>query len=121
MRTIPALAVVTSLALALMVVGGLGLNAHLGDDGEVGVTGELNDTAGSNESISPDEGTDGGFFSFVVSAIGTMKDILGLLVWLPATLQGLGVPATVAYAVGVPLQLIIVISIIQIAIQFDIR
>jgi hypothetical protein len=121
MRTIPILAVVVALGLSMLILGGLGVSDHFGDDGATGLEGEVEQQAGENESISPEEGDDGGFFSFVLGALGQMKDMFGLLLFLPSTLESFGVPAIVSRAVGHTVQLIITLGLVQIALQWEVR
>lgn len=121
MRTITVLAAVVSLGLSMMIIGGLGVSDYLGSSGETGLQKAVNDSANSEDSLNPDEGDDGGFFSFVAGAINTMRDTFGLLVFLPSTLASLGLPDPAARAIGHSIQLIVTIALVQIAIQFTIE
>lgn len=120
MKMMPLLAIVVALGLSLTVLAGLGVD-EFGDSGETGLQEEVNDSTEGNESIDPDEGDDGGFFSFVVGGLGQMRDLMGIALFLPGTLRSLGAPAVIATAIGRGTQLIILVGLVQVALQFDIR
>lgn len=121
MRMMPILAVVVALGLSLTVLAGLGISDEFGDDGDVGLSEEINDTANQDEAVSPDEGDDGGFFSFLVDGLATIRNMMGIVVYLPSTLESLGAPAVLARAIGHGSQLVIAIGMVQVALQYDIR
>lgn len=120
MRMMPLLAIVVALGLSLFVLGGLGVS-QFGSGGEVGLQEEVNDSTKDEESIDPEEGDDGGFFSFVVGGLGRIRELVGIALFLPSTLRSLGAPGVLASAVGRGTQLIILVGLVQIALQFDIR
>lgn len=121
MRMMPLLAVVISLGLSMMILGGLGVSDYLGDGGQVGLEEEIESQANSDQSIDPEEGDDGGFLSFVVSSISQMRDLTKMMVFLPSTLESLGAPAVVARAIGHGAQLVIVVGLVQVALQYNVR
>lgn len=121
MRMMPLLATVVAIGLSMMILGGLGVTDYYGDGGETGLQGAVEEQAGQNDTISPNEGDNGGFFSFVVGALGQMRDMVGMLLFLPSTLQSFGVPDVAARAVGHAIQLIITVGLVQVAIQWEVR
>ena len=122
MRMMPILAIVVSLGLSMMVLGGLGVSDYFGDGGQVGLEDEIEDQAqDQNSSIDPEEGEDGGFLSFVVSGLGQIRSLMGLTLFLPSTLESMGAPTVVARALGHGTQLVILVGLVQIAIQFRIQ
>lgn len=121
MRMMPLLAVVVAIGLSMLILGGLGVTDYYGSGGSTGLEDEVAQEAGENESISPEEGDDGGFFSFVVGALGQMRDMVGLLLFLPGVLRSWGVPPVASRAIGHSVQLIITVGLVQVAIQWEVR
>jgi len=121
MRMMPLLSVVVAMGLAMMILGGLGVSDYFGDDQERQLENEVADEANEDRSLEPESGDDGGFFSFVIGALGTLRDLMGLAVFLPSTLQSFGLPFVVARAIGHGIQLVIAVGIAQVAIQWEVK
>jgi len=121
MRLIPILAVVIAIGLSMFVLGGLGVSQHFGSGGETGLQDSIQEEAGENESIQSDESSEGGFISFVVGAIGQIRDMVSLILFLPSTLQSWGVPGAAASAIGYGAQFVIALGLIQVALRWEVR
>lgn len=80
---------------------------------------EEQEAQAENASVDPEEST--GFFSFIGSAISTIGSFGSMLAYLPTTLEGLGFPEPFADLVGRGIQIVIVIGIVQMAIQWEVR
>lgn len=120
MRMLPVLALVVSLGLSMMILGGLGVD-QFGNEGEVGLEEDINESTDDQTTVNPQEGESGGFISFVISALAEMRDLMALAFRLPAVIESFGAPTIVARAIGHAIHLILAIGLIQIAIQYDIR
>lgn len=121
MRMMPLLAIVVAMGLSMMILGGLGISGHFGNDGDVGLEEDINESAQGDAKINPNEGQSGGFISFVVGALGEMRDLMSLAFRLPAVIESLGAPPIVARAIGHTIHLVLVVGMVQIAIQYNIR
>ena len=122
MRMVPLLAVTVCLGLSLFFLGGLGVSDYFGEGGQTGLEEEIAEQAEEDESLDPDEGDDGGgFFSFVVSGLSTIRSIASMMLFLPSTLMSFGVPEVVARGVGHGIQLVIVLGLVQVALQFEVK
>jgi len=121
MRMIPLLAVTVALGLSMMILGGLGVTDWFGTSGETGLQDEIEDSSSQDNTLEPDEGDDGGFFSFVVSGLRQVRAMVGMILFLPSTLNSFGVPSPVSRAIGHAVQLIITIGVVQVALQWEVR
>jgi hypothetical protein len=127
MRIMPVITVVVCLGLAFSVAGALGVSDIVGSSDTAQVEDAINertDAPGSGNSsgdrtLEPNE--ESGFFSFAVSAVSNMRELFGLVFYLPSTLSELGMPFAAAQALGRGIQLVSAIGLIQVALQFNIR
>ena len=128
MRVIPIIAVVVALGLSFSVLGALGVSEIVGSGEPTQVEQEINErtdepgsdsTDGDERTLEPNE--ESGFFSFAVSAVDNMRDLFGLVFYLPSTLADLGMPFAAAQALGRGIQLVSAIGLIQVALQYTIR
>jgi len=118
MRMIPTLGIVVALGLAMIVLSGLGVTGFFGDNGgQVALEEEVEQEAQEDRDVSPEEGNNGGFISFVLSGLDDLTDLMGMAVFLPNTLRSLGAPAVVARAIGHGVQLVIALGTIKVAIS----
>jgi len=126
MRMTPTLAAAVALALSLLVLGGLGVSFG-GDVGDSQNQTELQEeVAQSSENgtpeLEPEQGNDGsGFFSFAVGALSEIRSLMSIIIDMPGALNDLGLPSEAAAALGRGVQLVIIIGLVQVALQFDIR
>ena len=122
MRMVPLLAITVCLGLSLFMLGGLGVSDHLGESGQTGLEQEVADQAEQNESLDPDEGDEGGgFFSFVVSGLSIVRQMVSMMLFLPSTLMSFGVPEVAARAIGHGIQLVIMLGLVQVALQWEVK
>ena len=129
MRVIPIIAVVVALGLSFSVLGALGVSDIIGSGEPTQVEQEINertDEPGSDSTDDDDERTlepneETGFFSFAVSAVDNIRQLFGLVFYLPATLADLGMPSAAAHALARGIQLVSAIALIQVALQYTIR
>lgn len=127
MKVVPIIAVVVSLGLSFSVLGALGVSEIVGTGEPTEVEqaiDEQTDVPGGNSSgngrtLEPNE--ESGFFSFAVSAVANMRDLFGLVLYLPSTLADLGMPFAAAQALGRGIQVVTTIGLIQVALQYTIR
>lgn len=127
MRIIPIIAVVVALGLSFSVLGALGVSEIVGSGEPAEVEQAIDeqtdppgsDSSGDGRTLEPNE--ESGFFSFAVSAVGNMRDLFGLALYLPSTLADLGMPFAAAQALGRGIQLVSAIGLIQVALQYTIR
>jgi hypothetical protein len=122
-RVLPLVALVVSLGLVLGMFSMLGIFDVSGATVDSGLSDEVEETAEEQEAsnIDPDEGGQGGFLSFTVSAISNLKSLIMIPVFLPSTLQSLGFPSAFATAVGRAVQFVIALGLMQIATRGEIR
>jgi hypothetical protein len=122
----PTLAAAVALGLSLLVLGGLGVSFG-GDVGNSQNQTELQDEiAQSSENgtpqLEPEQGNDGsGFFSFAVGALSQIQGLMSIIIDMPGALNDLGLPGEAAAALGRAVQLVIIIGLVQVALQFNIR
>ena len=125
MRMMPVLAATLALGLAVGIVGGLGLSLSPGGgpaEGEEALSEQVADEAGEDGSLEPEDGTEtGGMLSFAISAVAELRRVVGILMFLPAALRDLGLPAEAARALGHGVQVVVAIGLLQATLQFNIR
>lgn len=119
-RMMPILAALVALGLSFMILGGLGISDYTGSDGQTGLQEEIEDQAGQNESIQSEESSEGGFISFVIGAVSQVRELAGLILFLPGTLMSFGMPPVVARAIGHGTQILVTLGIIQVALRWEI-
>jgi hypothetical protein len=120
-RMMPVLGAVLAVGLSMMVLGGLGITDYTGTAGESGLQDEIENEAGENESIQSEESDEGGFISFVIGAVGQMRDLMSLVLFLPDTLMSLGMPNVVARAVGHGTQIVLAVGMVQVALRWEVQ
>jgi len=118
-KMLPILGVVVALGLSMTVLGGLGVSDELGNTGgDSALESEVNETTeNSDGDVTSETGSSGGFISFVTGAISELRDMLGLVLFLPSTLQNLGLPGIAAAALGRGAQLVISIGLLRVAVE----
>jgi hypothetical protein len=121
MRMMPLLAVTVAIGLSMMILGGLGVTDWYGQAGDSRLPEDIEQSSSQDNTLEPDEGDNGGFFSFVVSGLRQIRDLVGLLLFLPSTLNSFGAPPVVSRAIGHGIQLIITIGLVQVAIQWEVK
>jgi hypothetical protein len=121
MRMMPLLTVVVALGLSMMILGGLGVSDWLGTAGSTGLEEDIEDSSSQDNTLQPEEGDEGGFFSFVVSGLRQIRDTVSLLLFLPSTLNSFGAPPVVSRAIGHGIQLIITIGLVQVALRWEVK
>lgn len=122
MRAMPIIALAASFGLAFILLGGAGVFDMIGDPGSGGLSGHVADEAEDEEAmLDPEEGGDEGMMSFVFSAIGELRSLFSAVFLLPNTLQNIGIPFAVSYPIGLGMQLVALIGLIQIALRWEIQ
>lgn len=122
MRMLPVVAIAFGLGFTLILFNMVGAFALFDSSHSTQpIEGEVQDAAADaeNESIDPEENT--GFFSYVSGALGTLGSVVGIVAFLPSTLESIGFPRPVAWLVGRSSQVVIMLGLIQIAIQWEVR
>lgn len=115
MRVMPMIAVVVCLGLSTIILGGFGLNFA----DQSGLEDQLADKSSEERNYEPEVSS--GFLSFVSNAISQVGDLARIAVFLPGALEGLGLPAPAANALGIGVQLTTTLALIQIGIQYTIK
>lgn len=115
------LAIAFAIGFSLIMFQMVGMSSlFVNDSPDTGIEGEVKDSAESaeNTSVDPEEST--GFFSFVTGGYAALKTMLGVVAYLPATLESLGFPPAFAWLVGRGSQLVLALGSIQIVLQYSI-
>lgn len=122
MRLMPLLTMAVALAMALSMLTLSGVGGELGHSPDTQIEGELEDTAGEidEDEFDPDEGGDS-LLGSTVAAINTLRSMVGMIIFLPSTLESLGAPGYFARIVGHGAQLVIGLGLAQVIRGFEIR
>lgn len=122
MRMMPLFAVVVAMGLSITMLGALGVSGYFGET-DTGLGDEFEGEAelDPDQTIGAEEGDDTGFLSFVIGGAREITNLVGLIVFLPSTLQSLGFPGAASRALGHGIQLVITLGIIQVYLQWEVR
>ncbi len=118
----PALTLGLAVAIAFSVITLSGVGGLLGHGGDAQIEEEFEGTAEESEDtdFDPDEGGDS-LLGSTVAGLNVLLSMGSVLVFLPSSLQSIGMPQFGAQVLGHSIQLVFAIGIAQFVRGFEIR
>ena len=122
MKLMPVISLAIAIAIAFSMFTLSGVAFELGHDPQTDIDDEFEETAedSRNPEFDADEGGDS-LLGSTVAAIRAVQNIIGVVAYLPSSLEALGSPGWFATIVGRTTQIIILLGIAQIIRGFEIR
>lgn len=118
----PVLGFALALAIAISMITLSGFGAEIGQDPNTDIDEQFEESASESEEVDfdPDEGGDS-LLGSTVAAMRTVETVLGVVVYLPSTIESLGAPGWFATLFGRGTQIVMALGIAQIIRGFEIR
>ena len=122
MRLMPALTLGIALALAMTILTVSGISSEFGQQSETQIESEFDEQAEATDEAEydPDDGG-GGLLGSAIAAIDTVQSLGSVMLYMPSTLVGLGMPSEYARPLGHTLQIVFVLGVAQILRGFVIQ